>query len=65
MYIYQPEKNCWNKAGDLPTDQIMLDVLVWFSPMGKYLLLVVLHHHQAHSSDNSLVTDIAMVLYVF
>jgi hypothetical protein len=28
-------------------------------------LLVVLHHHQAHSSDNSLVTDIAMVLYVF
>ena len=59
IYVYQPRKKCWVKAGDMPTDRVRCACTVL--PNGE-IFIAGGATSSSRSTDNLLVTDIAMVL---
>ena len=61
IYIYQPRKKCWVKAGDMPTNRVRCACTVL--PNGE-IFIAGGATSSSRSTDNLLVTDIALVLCV-
>ena len=60
IYVYQSGKKCWVKAGDFPTDRVRCACTIL--PNGE-IFIVGGAALSSRSTENLLVTDIAMVLH--